>query len=109
MHKGLAEGSSEWAQGLAESRGSGEMLEDIGAQMAKGPGLPAKEFVPDAEGSQLSTRLEEPLLRNFGAPGGPPSMVDRERWAGAGGTGLRCDCGWQGAQGRSKGWRAGGD
>ena len=24
MHKGLAEGSSEWALGLAESRGSGE-------------------------------------------------------------------------------------
>ena len=36
MHKGLAEGSSEWALGLAESRGSGEMLEDIGAQMARG-------------------------------------------------------------------------
>lgn len=64
MHKGLAEGSSVWALGLAESRRSGEMLEDIGAQMAKGPGLPTKEFVPDAEGSQLSTRLEEPLLRN---------------------------------------------
>ena len=91
--------------GLAEYRGSGEMLEDTGAHMAKGPGRPAKEFVPDAEGSQCSTRLEEPLLRNFGAPGGPPS-VDRERWAGAGGTGLRCHCGRQGAQGRPKGWRA---
>lgn len=32
--------------GLAECRGSGEMLEDIGAHMAKGPGRQAKEFVP---------------------------------------------------------------
>ena len=58
------------------------MLEDIGAHMAKGPGRPVKEFVPDAEGSQCSTRLEEPLLRNFGAPGDPPSStaLGRSGW-----------------------------
>lgn len=74
---------------MAECRGSEEMLEDIGAQREKGLKRPAKELVPDAPGSQLSPRLKELLLRNFGAPGGPPSMTDRGRWAK--GMTLGCD------------------
>ena len=80
------------------------MLEDIGAHMAKGPGRPAKEFVPDAEGSQCSTRLEEPLLRNFGAPGDPPSSTES---AGPERVALDCDATVAG-RGRRAALRAGG-